>query len=203
MFTISSHVHPTLHNCICVQDVHKRLKALGGHLHDYGPEVVRMAQLQPAQPEIEPYLAYYAEDRVKLNDEQQVIFDHVQSHLSPNESSTHMRIVHLEAAAGSGKTFLCLCMAMAVRGDAKSARCTAFTAKAASNYPGGHTAHYEFQLNVTNIGQTPSTRLVTSEAFRNPGAFASYAHSLCISDMHTRQLFASVHNPAPFLHSAA
>ncbi len=149
--------------------MHERLKALGGHLQDYGPEVVRMANLQPAQPDNEPYLTNYDPDRVLLNPEQQAIFNNVMSHFSLPRAPTQMCTVHLEAAAGSGKTFLCLCMAMAFRRDARSARCTAFTAKAASNYPGGHTAHYEFQLNVTSIGESPSTRLVTSDAFQNPG----------------------------------
>ena len=64
--------------------------------------------------------------------------------------------VHLEASAGSRRTFLCLCMAMAVREQGKSSRCAAFAAKAASNHPDGDTAHYEFQLNVTPSRTRPA-----------------------------------------------
>jgi hypothetical protein len=151
-----------------------------------------MAQLQPAQAETEPYLPDYAPDRVELNNEQQVIFDAVQSHLSPLHPSTKMLTVHLEAAAGSGKTFLCLClcMAMAVRRNANSAICTAFTAKAASNYPDGHTAHYAFQLNVTNISESPSTR--------TKGTPLSHAHAFCTPALHPCKFHAHFHNFADF-----
>lgn len=131
-------------------------------LKDFGEDVESAARLPPKPLHGDPLLPEYLPANVSLNSEQQFVFDLVMRHLDTSPEDRSLKIVHIEAAAGSGKTFLCLCLAMAVRQrPAGVASCTAFTAKAASNYPGGHTAHYEFQLNVSTISQQPSTRLVS------------------------------------------
>jgi PIF1-like helicase len=166
-----------------LQDIERRLLALGSCLLEFGADVVEAAQLplSAAVGNDEPICAQYHPSNVTLNPEQQAVFDTVMQHIT-RVNPSHLQVIHLEAAAGSGKTFLCLCLAMAVREKpGGSARCTAFTAKAARNYPGGHTAHFEFELNVTSISESPTTRLVSSGTMKSHGkrfSLTSSCHSL-------------------------
>lgn len=180
-----------------MQDIDKRLRAMGACIADYGKEAAHIAASAPVQPlpADEPILPAYHPSNVNLNEEQKAIARTVVQML--HSPAAHPRIVHIEAAAGSGKTFLCLVLAMYVRCCLhQSARCTAFTAKAASNYPGGHTAHYEFQLNVTSICEPSSTRLTFSSQSGHTGTVISplSAHLLrctTLCNMHAIQILAT------------
>ena len=84
----------------------------------------------------------------------------IEAHLS--EPRTRLRVIRVEADAGSGKTFLATVAANHQRDLDHVVVETAFTAKAASNYTGGTTSHYAFRLSVSRIdGDPPVVRLVS------------------------------------------
>jgi hypothetical protein len=159
-----------------MQDIDVRLQAMNTSIQEYGQDAVQAMQFPPSSthPEDEPFDASFHSKNVVLNAQQQAVFDLVCKYLQ--QRPAQFRLIHLEAAAGSGKTFLCKCLTMTLRAvPGKSVRCTAFTAKAASNYPGGHTAHYEFQLNVGNVfDRPPTTRLLNSTGLQCAGIYPQH-----------------------------
>ena len=68
-----------------------------------------------------------------------------------------MRVVHVEADAGAGKTFTANVAAHTLRKHGNKAVCSAFTAKAACSYAGGVTCHASFLFKRTDFREKADT----------------------------------------------
>ena len=113
-----------------------------------------------------------------LNTEQLAIYRHVTRRLANLHHCCNFDIVHIEARAGTGKTFLCNVIAAQERARRPDGVfCSAYTAKAAQHYPDGQTCHRLFQLSVTQVPEEPTSNL----HYPNYGAFffsVPYARSV-------------------------
>jgi hypothetical protein len=97
---------------LILRDMHVRLQLDGKHLSKYGEEAVCVAQLSsvPAGPSLMVDDAFLPSN-VTLNPQQKAIYDVVVGFLQ-RSNPRDPKVVHIEAFAGAGKTFLCKVLAM-------------------------------------------------------------------------------------------
>lgn len=106
------------------------------------------------------YVRVIAEGR--LTRHQRAAFDAVLAHVDRAADAQEIGFFRIEAEAGAGKTFLANALTAAVRAAGGRVVCSAYTAKAATNYADGTTCHRTFNLNVTTPSQKPVTELARS-----------------------------------------
>lgn len=168
----------------CVQDLQARLNANGGNLAIFGPDAVSLAASAPTLPPVPlpspPPCRDILPADASLNAEQSVIFDDVYTLVQAYPLDTP-RLVHLEAQAGAGKTFLCKHLANATRAlHPDGVVCTAFTAKAARNYANGQTCHRALTLQVSEPHEEPTLKILKTGAEGAAAARTRLAHSVLI-----------------------
>jgi hypothetical protein len=143
-----------------MQDLQQRLLQMNRSLIEYGDDL--KAALQTADVALSDVHIpkRYCPDNVTLDNQQQEIFDLAMQHIENRKDIQSPLTIHVEANAGTGKTFLALVIAAACQQRRDTFLLSAYTAKAASHFPGGHTCHFTFHLNVTDITKRPQTRLL-------------------------------------------
>ena len=104
---------------------------------DFSSEIVRHYQ---STPEPEPLVL--AMRISTLNDEQFPLFERIVGHVERREHA----LIHIDAPAGCGKTYLCQTVLHSVRSMGLIGLCCATTGIAALQYEIGRTAHNLFQL---------------------------------------------------------
>ena len=101
-----------------------------------------------------------AEDEPALTEEQQPIFDSVMGHINSPNSSVAANGTAVTARAGRGKTWLMNLIVACARSANRVVLCVAATAIAASQFPGGRTAHSQFKIPVSDGERRPDAKVV-------------------------------------------
>ena len=128
----------------------------------------------------------YVHAAEQLNSEQRKLFDAVMEFLAtPHSERDQLRVFRTEADAGTGKTFTGNTLANALRAAGCRVVCSAYTAKAATNYRGGATCHRVFCLKVTRANQVPEATLARGGATKagRPGARLCSAELIVIDEI--------------------
>lgn len=170
-----------------MQAVDLDLRAMGVSLETYSSDAHAIAypdpQDLPTCPEPTPD-DRYADKKDSLNDLQIKIFKDVTEWAEmPRGQRDGLRVFRVEADAGAGKTFTANIVTNFLRARGHRVMCSAYTAKAATNYRGGSTCHRVFNLNVCAEGEVPKADLCASGCSK-PGKAGAliYAADVVIVD---------------------
>lgn len=133
-----------------LQDLSKRLEAMGGYsLSDFHlPEPVQHADADE-EFNLQELFSFVEEREQLLNGEQRAVYDAVCASLQSGEGGLHF----IDAAGGTGKSFLLELLISRVRAEGETAFAVASTRIAATLLPGGQTAHSAFKNPLSSSNQ--------------------------------------------------
>lgn len=129
----------------------------------------------------------------RLTEHQRSAFDAVLVHVTEPAQEPSTGFFRVEAEAAAGKTLLANALAAAVRARGGHVVCSAYTAKAATNYGDGSTCHRAFNLNVTTPSEMPVANLALcgSNETSRAGARLALAELVIVDEFTMMKVFRS------------